>query len=53
MEKRITIRFPEPLWRRLRILQEQKEIKSIQEAVISALKFKYPKSERESNDKQS
>jgi len=37
MEKRLTIRIPFELWKRLRELQTDGKIKSIQEAVVDGL----------------
>ena len=38
MEKRLTIRLPFEIWKRLRELQTEGKIKSIQKAVIDGLK---------------
>lgn len=38
MEKRLTIRLPFELWKKLRELQTDGKIKSIQQAVIAGLK---------------
>ena len=38
MEKRLTIRIPFAIWKRLRELQTDGKIKSIQQAVVAGLK---------------